>query len=224
VLNIFTLPDMYYMDTWGRRQPMVWGGVGMGVSMMIIAVLMKTMGNPVYDTLTHKTNFQFANPHASNATIAFVYIYVMSFALTWACVAWVYPPEVFSMNMRGRGTSMTSATNWFVNFWFALYIPTAMDKISWKLYLIFMTLCYVMAVAVYLFYPESAGKSLEEMDFLFSKDRSIWVFTDREATKIGAIFERDMEHGEALTVFDKAKGAAVDQVEGLEVEAGDKAV
>jgi hypothetical protein len=38
----------------------------------------------------------------------------MSFALTWACVAWVYPPEIFAMNMRGLGTSMTSATNWFV--------------------------------------------------------------------------------------------------------------
>jgi hypothetical protein len=38
----------------------------------------------------------------------------MMFALTWACVAWVYPPEIFSMNMRGRATSMTTATNWFI--------------------------------------------------------------------------------------------------------------
>jgi hypothetical protein len=29
-------------------------------------------------------------------------------------VAWVYPPEIFSMNMRGRATSMTTATNWFI--------------------------------------------------------------------------------------------------------------
>src|SRR4051794_8119744 len=71
-------------------------------------------GNPVYDSLTQKTNFQFDDASASNATIAFVYIYVMWFALTWACVAWVYPPELFSLNMRGRGTSMSSATNWFV--------------------------------------------------------------------------------------------------------------
>jgi len=81
-----------------------------------------------------------------------------------------------------------------------------MDKISWKLYLIFMTFCFIMAVVIYFFYPESAGKSLEEMDFLFSPARSIWVFKDKEATRVGAIFERDMEHGEALTVFDKASG------------------
>lgn len=77
--------------------------------------LINIIGNPVYDTLTQKTNFDFsAHPAASYTAIAFVYIYVMSFALTWACVAWVYPPEIFAMNMRGRGTSMTSATNWFV--------------------------------------------------------------------------------------------------------------
>ncbi|KAM0247630.1 hypothetical protein ACHAQJ_009770 [Trichoderma viride] len=203
VLNVFTYPNMYYMDKWGRRLPMVIGGVGMGISMMIIGVLMKAYGNPVFDSLTQKTNFDFTNTAASRTTIAFVYIYVAVFAITWACVAWVYPPEIFSMSMRGRATSMTTATNWFVNFWFALYIPTAMEKISWKLYMIFMALCYLMSIVVYLFYPESAGKTLEEMDFLFTKGRSPWTFLDREATKIGALFQRDLEHGEALTVFDE---------------------
>ena len=45
VLNVFTYPNMYYMDKWGRRLPMVIGGVGMGISMMIIGVLMKAYGN-----------------------------------------------------------------------------------------------------------------------------------------------------------------------------------
>lgn len=63
---------------------------------------------------------------------------------------------------------------------------------------------------------ESAGKSLEEMDFLFTKGRSPWTFLDREATKIGALFERDLARGEALTTFDedglvlKAKAATVE--------------
>ncbi|KAL7906438.1 general substrate transporter [Trichoderma velutinum] len=216
VLNVFTYPNMYYMDKWGRRLPMVIGGVGMGVSMMIIGVLMRAYGDPVFDSLTQKTNFDFTNAAASRTIIAFVYIYVAWFAITWACVAWVYPPEIFSMSMRGRATSMTTATNWFINFWFALYIPTAMAKISWKLYMIFMALCYLMSVVVYLFYPESAGKTLEEMDFLFSKGRSPWTFLDREATKIGALFQRDLEHGEALTVFDEDGMVLKDNVRQVE--------
>lgn len=130
VLNLFTYPNMYYMDKWGRRIPMVIGGIGMGISMLIIGVVMRTagkifhqipesgantnLGNPVYDSVTKKTNFDFSSPAASQTVIAFVYIYVAVFAITWACVAWVYPPEIFSMSMRGRATSMTTATNWFV--------------------------------------------------------------------------------------------------------------
>lgn len=45
VLNVFTWPNMFYMDTWGRRTPMVIGGVGMGISMMLIGTIMKTKGN-----------------------------------------------------------------------------------------------------------------------------------------------------------------------------------
>jgi hypothetical protein len=76
--------------------------------------LTRELGSPVFNPITQKTNFHFSSQTASNATIAFVYVYVMTFALTWACVAWVYPPELFTTGSRGRGTSMTSATNWFV--------------------------------------------------------------------------------------------------------------
>lgn len=130
------------------------------------------------------------------------------------------------------------------NFWFALYIPTAMKEIryerwtslkheqranpsrhSWMLYMIFMGFCFLMSIVVFLFYPvsiahcrwhllprrlpvmqESAGKTLEEMDFLFTKDRTPFTFLDHDAVKIGALFERDLAQGEALTVFGDGKG------------------
>lgn len=50
------------------------------------------------------------------------------------------------------------------------------------------------------------------MDFLFAKGRTPWVFMDKEATKVGAIFERDLARGEALTAFDE-KTAAVEVVD-----------
>lgn len=50
------------------------------------------------------------------------------------------------------------------------------------------------------------------MDFLFTKDRTPWVMFDRSATKIGAIFERDMAHGEALTAFESGKQVELEDV------------
>jgi hypothetical protein len=59
------------------------------------------------------------------------------------------------------------------------------------------------------------------MDFLFAKDRTPWVFTDKQATKIGAIFDRDFEHGEAFTAFNEKE---VDGVDHLERVGGDSPV
>jgi hypothetical protein len=68
---------------------------------------------------------------------------------------------------------------------------------------------------------ESAGKTLEEMDFLFAKDRTPWVFMDKQATKIGAIFDRDFDHEEAFTAFDEKE---VDGTDHLERVGGDTPV
>jgi hypothetical protein len=54
---------------------------------------------------------------------------------------------------------------------------------------------------------ESAGKTLEEMDLLFQKDRTPFVFRDKEATMIGALLEHDLSTGEIL-VSTLAKGDA----------------
>ena len=44
MLTLFTYPNRYYTDKWGRRWPMIIGGVGMGISMLTIGVVMKTGG------------------------------------------------------------------------------------------------------------------------------------------------------------------------------------
>lgn len=62
--------------------------------------------------------------------------------------------------------------------------------------------------------PEKARKTLEDVDFLFNQDRTIWTFKDRQARRVGAIFERDMAHGEVLTnLDDKGHTQAIEEIE-----------
>jgi len=75
---------------------------------------------------------------------------------------------------------MTTATNWFVNFWFALYIPTALDKISWKLYIIFAGICFAAAIYTFLLQVETANRSLEEMDEMFKPEKTMFPFLDKD--------------------------------------------
>ena len=184
ILNIVTLPIMYYLDTWGRRKPMILGAVGMGICMLLIGVILKAKGDPLYSTTSHKINFDFtSNQAAGKAVIAFLYLYVASFAISWATPAWVVPAEIFPMITRGRANSMTTAMNWFVNFWFALYIPTALNNISWILYIIFAGISFLAALSTWLFQPETANRSLEEMDAMFER-KTMWVFRDKDLTRV----------------------------------------
>lgn len=183
ILNVVTLPNMYYLDTWGRRKPMILGAIGMGLCMLMIGVLLKAEGNPSYSSTSHKVSFDFSsNQAAGKAVIAFLYLYVASFAISWATPAWVVPAEIFPMITRGRANSMTTATNWFVNFWFALYIPTALNNISWMLYIIFAGISFLAALSTWLFQPETANRSLEEMDIMF-EGKTMWVFRDSDLTR-----------------------------------------
>ncbi|CAN6674855.1 hexose transporter Hxt17p [Trichomonascus vanleenenianus] len=185
ILNVVTWPNMYYLDTWGRRRPLILGAISMGVCMLLIGVIMKTVGHPHTNPDTNKVQFDFSNNLAAGrAVIAFLYLYVAAFAISWATPAWVVPAEILTMSARARANSLSTATNWFVNFWFAMYIPTALERISWRLYIMFAGISFLAAIVCFLFQPETANRSLEQMSFMFEPDKSVWVFTDRDLTDV----------------------------------------
>jgi hypothetical protein len=50
-----------------------------------------------------------------------------------------------------------------------LFIPLAFQNITWKLFIIFGTLCFCASIQALLTYPETAGKTLEEIEMMFRK-------------------------------------------------------
>ena len=74
----------------------------------------------------------------------------------------------------------------------ALYIPTALNNISWILYIIFAAISFLAALSTWLFQPETANRGLEEMDEMF-EGKSMWVFRARELTKVHPKRERASE-------------------------------
>jgi len=75
-------------------------------------VILKAEGNPSYSPTLHKVNFDFSsNQAAGKAVIAFLYLYVANFAISWATPAWVVPAKFFPMITLGRANSMTTAVN-----------------------------------------------------------------------------------------------------------------
>lgn len=110
----------------------------------------------------------------ARAIIALSYIFVGMYGLTWAPIGWIYCSEVFPLRYRAKGVGLSAASNWAFNLALAFFVPPAFTNIQWRTYIIFGVFCFVMIFHVFFMYPETAGKSLEEIDMLFDGDIPAW--------------------------------------------------
>ena len=120
---VSTLPGLWAVDKFGRRPLLLWGAVGMAVSQFLVAMLgTLTTGQTAEGiTIVH-------NVAAQKAGIAFVCLYIFFFASTWGPLAWVVTGEIFPLKFRARGLSITTATNWLLNFALAYATPYMVNE------------------------------------------------------------------------------------------------
>lgn len=81
--------------------------------------------------------------------------------------------------------------NVLVNIVFNQVSPIAFSSIGWKYYIVFIATNACGAVTVFSFFPETKGKSLEEINALFG-DEVIVESLDASAAKIAVEQEEDV--------------------------------
>jgi sugar porter (SP) family MFS transporter len=170
IMVVFTAPVMFYIDKTGRRPLLLIGSLGMGVFVFAVGGLLATYGEYT-DSVGGNANIHITlvgKFGPSRAVLVCSYLFTLVYALTWAPVAWVYAPEVFPLYLRSKGMACAAAGNWAMNFALAYYIPPAMNNIGYKTFIIFGVFCVVMFVHMFLMWPETAQKTLEEIDDLFA--------------------------------------------------------
>lgn len=59
--------------------------------------------------------------------------------------------------------------------------PIGIDSIGWRFYIIWTVFNFSFIPIVYFFYPETAGRSLEDIDRFFMANQSIFIHTDPDA-------------------------------------------
>ena len=103
----------------------------------------------------------------AKAIIACTYLFVATFAATWGPVSWTYPPELFPLRVRGKAVALCTSANWAFNFALAYFVPPALVNIRWGTYVLFAGFCGVMGAHVWAMFPETANKTLEEVERIF---------------------------------------------------------
>ncbi|KAK6206473.1 hypothetical protein LQW54_007766 [Pestalotiopsis sp. IQ-011] len=179
-LNIFyvfaTLICIFTIDRIGRRWTLYWGSVGQGIAMFLVGGLSRGGLNATASgATTSATSFG-----AAAAAMAFVYTFI--FGATWLTVPWLYPAEIFPLQVRAKGNAW-GVVGWSIrNGTLTLVLPCIVEAINEKVMYIFGVANIVSIPIVWAFYPESNQRTLEEMDLLFAAE-SPWSWAAEKKFK-----------------------------------------
>ncbi|TDL20783.1 sugar transporter [Rickenella mellea] len=146
------------LDRVGRKKPLLFGAASMVVTFSILSALVASFP-PNAEGAT--------NQAAMRAGIAMIFLTSITFSVSFGPVSWVLASEVFPTRLRSIGTSVATCSNWGTNVMISEVSPIAMTNIGWKYYLMFVCLNALSFVIIALFFPETKGKSLEEMAVVF---------------------------------------------------------
>jgi MFS family permease len=223
IINVaLTLPAILYLDKWGRRPSLLLGSFGMMTFLFINGALQAAYGIPNPD----KTNKQITwivkdHVSVSKGIVACSYLFVATFATTWGPSSWTYPSEIFPSKIRAKAVSLSTASNWAWNCALAFAVPPLLQKISWKMYMIFATFNGVTLIHIFLTAPETKGKTLEEMDDVFDSGRPAWKSV-KSGSRLDQI-QSEIEKGTRKIEHPLHGRGTKPEVETTEVEASPKA-
>jgi sugar porter (SP) family MFS transporter len=177
VINVaMTVPALIWIDRWGRRKPLIIGAIFMQIWLYTNGGLMATYGKPAPPGGiggTAAESWQISGP-PSKAVIACSYLFVASFAPTWGPVSWIYPPELFPLRVRGKAVALCTSANWIFNFALGYFVPPSFANIQWRTYIVFGVFCTAMTIHVFFLFPETAGRTLEDVEDMFLQGVPAW--------------------------------------------------
>ncbi|KAK1763988.1 general substrate transporter [Phialemonium atrogriseum] len=147
-----TFPPMVLLDKAGRRPMLMLGSTALSITMVIF-----TAGIAVNTTASSKL------------ALAMLFLYEISFGMSWNSIPWLYAPEITPLHLRHIGSAVGVFSEWIWTFVIAQMTPPAIANTGWKIYLLFCIMLVLGIPFTYFFLPETSGKTLEEIDFIFVK-------------------------------------------------------
>ncbi|KAJ5097490.1 Major facilitator superfamily domain general substrate transporter [Penicillium angulare] len=163
---IFSCAAATMVERVGRRGLMMLSGFGQFVSFLVITMLLYLAeNNKVYAT----------------ASVAFFFLFHIAFGMGMLGVPWLYPTEINSLPMRTKGAAVATATNWITNFAIVEITPIGIQSIGWKFWIVWTVLNAVFLPIIYFLYPETANRTLEDMDAYYRSNPPLVVAGDADA-------------------------------------------
>ncbi|KAL4910550.1 hypothetical protein BDW74DRAFT_164443 [Aspergillus multicolor] len=140
------------VDRIGRRKMMLWG----------VAAT-----SSVFITLTALTSQASRSESIGWGAAIMVIVFILVFAMTWNALPWIYGSELMPLNMRHINGAIGAGSEFLFQFTVLEMAPSAIASTGWRIYIFFAVFNVLTFFFVYAFCPETAQKTLEEIDFLY---------------------------------------------------------
>lgn len=141
-----TIVALYLVDSKGRKTLLLWGAVGMTISLGYIT-------------------YAFAFSGSNIGILIALLSYIAFFAASFAPVMWVVTSEIFPNRVRGMALSFSTAVSWMFTFLTVQFSPIILNQFGGAALFGFFGLFSLLAfVFVKIWIPETKGKSLEQIE------------------------------------------------------------
>jgi hypothetical protein len=161
---------------------MLFGAAGMSGSMAILA------------GMNYMSSVDLGGSAPGIVSAVFLFVFNSFFAVGWLGMTWLYPAEIVPLKIRAPSNGLSTSANvskplvnlyftvsletnilqWAFNFMVVMITPVSFTSIGYKTYIIFAVINAFIFPVVYFFYPETAYRSLEEIDNIFRKTSRDW--------------------------------------------------
>ncbi|EDO14501.1 hypothetical protein Kpol_281p2 [Vanderwaltozyma polyspora DSM 70294] len=178
-LNVgMTVISLFIIDRVGRRPLLLIGGPLMFTWLFAVAGTLAVHSVPVPGGVNGNPTVSISIPEddksAAKGVIACCFLFVATFAVTWGTGVWVYSTEIYNNLERAKGGSLSASMNMLFNFSIGLFVPPAFRSITWKTYIIFGVFTVVGTIHAFFMFPETKGKTLEEIDQMWAANIPAW--------------------------------------------------
>lgn len=165
VIFVATIPAFLLSDKIGRRPSTIYGGLAITSCMLLMGILYASIS-------VHGDHGA-----ARWIIIVTIYVFAVSFSMTWAIGIKVFASEIQPVKTRAIATSLSQAANCVTNFFVAFITPVLLAKSSYAVYFLFGGCSAIAVVVCTLYMPETRGVDLERIGELFLKHRirDVWI-------------------------------------------------
>jgi MFS family permease len=140
----------------GRRTILLAGFAGMAAAYLIWTIL---------SSVNQQRNFQ--DSSLGYGVVAMIFIFQMFYNLSIGPVLPTYILEIMPFTLRAKGYTIEQIFTYGAGVFNGFANPVAMEAIGWKYYIVWVVMLGVWLVLIYFLFPETAGRTLEEVSQIF---------------------------------------------------------